>query len=79
MRRACFIMMSPIAFIISPRISSMSAFSFGSAGAAPPIIGMPIVPPIIWRHRSIIGMPAPIMPGDGAGAGVVEVPACDSG
>src|SRR5262249_17771856 len=70
----CFIMTSPIAFIISPRISSMCAIIFGSIfpSAPMPIIGPPIiVPPIIWRHMSIIGiMPSrgsPMAPADGVG------------
>ena len=54
---ACFIMMSPIAFIISPRISIICAIIFGSIDGEPAPIGiMPrIMPPpiIIWLHISM--------------------------
>jgi len=46
----------------------------GSAGAAPPIIGMAIMSPIIWRHMSIIGI-SPFEPGVEGGAGVAWVAA----
>jgi hypothetical protein len=49
MRCAYFIMMSPIAFIISPRIAIISACCFGS----PLIMPGPIMPGL---------MPPPIMP-----------------
>jgi hypothetical protein len=56
MRRPCFIITSPIAFIISPRISSMAARSLGPVAPAP-VAGMAIMSPIMLPHISIMGMP----------------------